>query len=140
MKAIDYMPTQADMDAWLAKYNNASPAVRRAMINDDSIKYAYPTKLEDYKLRNPDNEFGDELNSTIFKDTGEMHAALRMVGDSVVSIDVVAQSALLPADSPLPTFEAEHQANKVNLQSDEEGYYHLQLGRLDSVPTVERNK
>ena len=69
-----------------------------------------------------------------------MHAALRMVGDSVVSIDVVAQSALLPADSPLPTFEAEHQANKVNLQSDEEGYYHLQLGRLDSVPTVERNK
>lgn len=133
MKAIDYMPTQADMDAWRAKFNNASPAVQRAMINDDSIKYAYPTKLEDYQLKNPEQVGG-------FKDSGELHAALRMVGDSLVSVDLVAQNAMIPADSPLPTFEAEHQANKVNLQSDEEGYYHLQLGRLDSVPTVERNK
>ena len=168
--ASRHKPTQADMDAWMVRYNNASPEERHAMIHDNSIKYAYPVRLEDYQLKRPDmalleqgklsapehkayhplgNESGDILNSAIFKDSGEVHAALRMVGDSLVCVDLVAQSALLTADSPMPTFEAEHMSNKVKLlkkrvdelsDTGKETYYVKQLGRLDALPTVDTSK
>lgn len=127
--AGSHKPTQADMDAWMVRFNNATPAERVGMIHDDSIKYAYPTKLDSYAI----DPSSIELNA----------AALRMVGDQVVSVDMVAQSALTPS------FEAEHVSNKASLvkqrvdelsDTGKETYYIKQLGRLDSLPTVDTRK
>jgi len=165
-----FIPNKADMDAWMARWDAASPETRRLMIDDDSIKYAYPTKLEDYKL-NVDIQLadckipapehavyhplhgsgdvidGDMLNSAFFKDTGELHAALRMVGDRIVSVDVTANPSQIPDGHPMPTFENEYLARKQTLIKqrvaelgghDGETYYVKTLGRLDTLPTVDR--
>lgn len=146
--ASRHKPTQADMDAWMERYNNASPEERHAMIHDNSIKYAYPVRLEDYQLKRPDMALLEQ-GKILAPEPGEMQAALRMVGDSLVSVDLVAQSALFTADSPMPTFEAEHMSNKVKLlkkrvdelsDTGKETYYVKQLGRLDALPTVDTSK
>lgn len=123
-----FIPNKADMDAWMARWEAASPEAREQMIHDDSIKYAYPTKLEGYDPLNSGID-GDLLNSAFFG----VHAASR-----IGSVDVVASSATMPND------KAEYMSSKAGLlkahiaelNGDGEGYYVKQLGRLDELPTV----
>jgi hypothetical protein len=131
--AARFIPNKADMDAWMARWEAASPEARRLMIEDDSIKYAYPIKLEGYAF-DPSN-----TNMTM--------AALRMVGDQIVGVDVTANPSLIPDGHPMPSFENEYLARKQALIKqrvaelggrDNETYYVKTLGRLDSLPTVDR--
>ena len=128
LMAERFVPNKADMDAWMARWEAASPEAREQMIHDDSIKYAYPTKLEGYDPLNSGID-GDLLNSAFFS----VQAASR-----IGSVDIVASSATMPND------KAEYMSSKARLlkahiaevNGDGEGYYVKQLGRLDELPTV----
>lgn len=169
LAAKKFVPNKAEIDAWLVRFNAASPAERDRMINDDSIKCAYLPKTETYALDHVLKEHlgmkkipapehvvhmpkypleGDILNSVIFKDSGEMKAALRTLGDNLVSVDVVAQNAILPEDHPMPMFEGEHRANKARLlkervaelgDKNSDGYYVIPLADLDSANRAYRD-